>query len=252
VRGENKELKNQLSEYSKQLNALQEQLKALANPPKPAEAEAEPDFLSDPKAYVDKAKESLTKTQQQTAEALKKLEEHNSSQAEQAKQQQELQIQWNEVLTKQAEFAAATPDYQAAIDYVRGIRTKAFTAEFEAMNDRAPTVQEISQALAWQERQGALELHKKGKNPAEWYYSYAKAIGYVKAADPESAADPAKPEPKQQKPPAKPDKEAVKSMGSGGGNATPPDEDPNRDPMASLLGAVHGEMTAKRKARRAS
>lgn len=253
VRGENKELKQALAKQQEQFAALQKQIEALSNPPKAGEVEEEPDFLADPKVYVDKnlakAKAEATRAQ----EAVKKLEDGETARAEQAKKQAEMQEQWNEVITKETEFATTTPDYQDAINYVRNLRVQAFTAEYEAINDRAPTQAEISKALTTQEIQGALTLQQKGKNPAQWYYNYAKSLGYK---TPEPQADPAAtPAAAVAQPPAKsppkPDKDAVRSMGSGGGAGTPPDpEAANRDPMDALLGMVHGEMTAKRKARR--
>lgn len=253
VRGENKELKEQLRKQGEQLASFQQQITALGQPKQPAmEPEADPDFLSDPKAYVDKNTAA-------TRAAVEKLEKGEAERAEQAKQMETMQQQWGEVLTKESEFAEATPDYQQAIQFVRGIRVQAFSAEFEAMHDRAPTQQEISKAITGQEIQAALQLHGKGKNPAQWYYGYAKALGYKTPAAPADpapaveAAKPTEPAPAAQTKPAaaKPDKEAVRSMGSGGGSGTPPDEDANRDPMAALLGTVHGEMTAKRRARKA-
>lgn len=250
VRGENKELKQQLSKYSEQLTALQKQIEALGKPAATAtepEADPEPDFLNDPKVYVDK---KLTKAE----EAVKKLEESAKQRDESAKQQQELQQQWGEVLEKETAFAAETPDYQEAIQYVRNIRAQAFIAEFEAMNDRQPNQREVTEALTRQEIQGALTLQKKGKNPAQWYYGYAKSIGY-KTPEPVPTPTPADaaietPKPVAKPAPAKPDKDAVRTMGSGGGEAARGEEDPSRDPMAGVLGAVHAEMTAKRKARR--
>lgn len=234
------------------LAAMQEQLKALANPAKPAEVEVEPDFLSNPREYVDK---NLAKAKQEAAkaqEAVKKLEDGETARTEQAKKQAEMQEQWNEVLTKEQEFTAETPDYNDALQYVRNLRVQAFSAEYEAINDRPPTNAEISKALTTQEIQGALTLQQKGKNPAQWYYAYAKSLGYKTPQPQSEVADTAQlAQPAAKPAPVKPDKEAVKSMGSGGSSgATVDPEDANRDPMASLLAGVHGEMTAKRKARR--
>ncbi len=252
-RSEGKELKAQLAAQAAQLATMQEQLKALANPPKPAEVEEEPDFLTDPKVYVDKNLAKAKQEADRAAAAVKKLEDGETTRAEQAKKQEEMQQQWSEVLSKEAEFTAETPDYQQALGYVRNLRVQAFTAEYEAINDRAPTPAEISKALTTQEIQGALTLQSKGKNPAQWYYNYAQQLGYkpveaAPAVEPAAVLTP----PAAKVPAPKPDKDAVRGMGSGGGADTTPDpEAASKDPMASLLGAVHGEMTQKRKARRA-
>lgn len=254
VRGENKELKTLLSKQAEQFAEMSRKIEALSAP-KPAvvEPEPEPDFLAEPKVYVDK-------TIAKTAEAVRKLEEAEAkrakdaeAQTEQAKTQEQMQQQWGEVLAQEAEFTAATPDYNDALQFVRQIRVTAYAAEFEALNDRAPTQAEVSKALTSQEIQGALLLQSKGKNPAQWYYNYAKTMGYKQVAavvDPPATTTTAPPA-TVKTPAPKPDKEAVKSMGSGGSGSNGADpEDANRDPMAALLAGVHGEMTAKRKARK--
>lgn len=192
TRAENKALKQQLADLTARLDSL--------GKPAPPQQETppEPDFLADPKGYVDATKKQL-------AELTEKLENSEKQQTEQQKQQQAAQETWNKVITAEQEFAAATPDYHDALNHVRGIRAEQIKIEIRETEDREATSEEISKILSIQEAQGAAALIAKGKNPSKFYYEYAKTYGYKpKAPTPPLAA-------------AKPDKDAVRTMGSGGG-----------------------------------
>jgi uncharacterized coiled-coil protein SlyX len=189
TRSENKALKQQLQE-------LTAKIEALSKPATKTEEPAEPDFLADPKGYVDAAKAKLK-------ELTDKIEADKQQQTEAQKQQQQAQETWNKVLTTESEFAAATPDYYDAINHVRAVRAEQIKIEIREAEDREPTPEEVGRILSIQEYQGAAALIAKGKNPSKFYYEYAKTFGYK----PKAATPP---------PAAKPDKEAVRTMGSGG------------------------------------
>lgn len=223
TRTENKALKAQLQE----LNA---KIEALAKGPAPAaEVEAEPDFLADPKGYVDASKKKL-------ADLEAKLEADKTQQSEQQKQQQQAQETWNKVLASEAEFAAATPDYHDALNHVRGIRAEQIKIEIRETEDREATTEEIGQILARQEAQGAAALVAKGKNPSKFYYEYAKTFGYKPKAATTAA------------PVAKPDKDAVRTMGSGGGSERAGGDEP--EGALGILAAAQSEHRAQFKRRK--
>lgn len=186
----------------KELRAELAQLKASIPQPKPAEQSPaeEPDFLADPKSYVDGVKG-----------AIKKLEDDikakEKTEAEQAEQQKQAQETWSKVIEAEREFAQATPDYNDALAFVRSVRSEQIKYEIRETMDREATDQEVAQIIAAEEGRSAAALIAKGKNPSKVYYGYAKTYGYK----PKAAATP----PAQQRP----DKEAVRTMGSGGGEA---------------------------------
>jgi hypothetical protein len=199
TRAENKALKAQLQE-------LTAKIEALSKPSTKTEEPAEPDFLADPKGYVDAAKAKLK-------ELTDKIEADKQQQTEQQKQQQQAQETWNKVITTEQEFAAATPDYFDAINHVRAVRAEQIKIEIREAEDREPTPEEVGRILSIQEYQGAAALIAKGKNPSKFYYEYAKTFGYKpKAATPTPAA--------------KPDKEAVRTMGSGGASDSSVGDEP--------------------------
>ena len=225
TRAENKTLKQQLAELTAKIDSL-------AKPPPAAAAEPEaPDFLSDPKAYVDDAKAKLVKLTEQ-------IEADKAKQAEQETQRAAAQETWNKVIAAETEFAAATPDYHDALNHVRAIRTEQIKIEIRETEEREPTAEEIGRILSIQEAQGAAALIAKGKNPSKFYYEYAKTFGYK----PKAAAEPATTATTT----SKPDKEAVRTMGSGGASDSGGGDEPAGDsPLGGLLAAAQSEHRAQ-------
>lgn len=229
-RAERKRLEQQYTELSAKIEALSKP------PAKADEPPPEPDFLQDPKGYVDAAKAKLK-------ELTEKIESDKKQQTEAQQQQQQAQETWNKVVTAEQEFAAATPDYYDAINHVRAIRAEQIKIEVRETLDRDATEQEVAQILASQEAQGAAQLIAKGKNPSKFYYEYAKTFGYK----PKAAADPAT----STTTIPKPDKEAVRTMGSGGAADSGGGDEPAGDsPLGGLLAAAQNEHRAQFKRRK--
>jgi hypothetical protein len=222
TRSENKALKQQLQELTAKIEALSKP----AQPAAQTQGEQEPDFLADPKGYVDAQKAKLKQLEE-------KLEADKKSQTEQAEQQKKAQETWNKVLESEAQFVAATPDYHEALAHVRSVRTQ----QLQMMHPDA-TPQQIAQHIQGEEFQGAAALVAQGKNPSEFYYNYAKTFGYKPKASPAPATN------QQQRP----DKDAVRTMGSGGG-ADHVDSD---EPAGALgiLAAAQNEHKAQFKRRK--
>lgn len=213
---------------------LEQRLAALEAQPKPAapavETPPEPDFLEDPKGVIDKLAKRLD-------ESEKQRKEREESEAKQREQQAKAQENWNKVLTAEAEFSAKTPDYQQALGHIRGILTE----QIRLANPDA-TDQQIAQHIQMQEAQGAMHILAQGRNPSEVYYQYAQKLGYKPAAAPVANGQAG-----QQQFSARPDKEAVRSMGSGGGDGLPSDEPTGRRSGLPELGAAHAELKEERK-----
>lgn len=231
VRSENKALKAQVQELTAKIEALSKPPAAAVEPP------PEPDFLADPKAYVDDAKAKLKQLTDQ-------IEADKKQQTEAQRQQEESRETWNKIVAADAEFAAATPDYYDALNHVRAIRAEQIKIEVRETLDRDATDQEVAQILAAQEAQGAAQLIAKGKNPSKFYYEYAKTFGYK----PKAATSQGTP---SATPATKPDKEAVRTMGSGGAaDSTGDDDGPTDSPLGGLLAAAQNEHKAQFKRRK--
>lgn len=168
-----------------QLKAMQAELEALKNPPKkPEPAAAAPDFIADPKAYVD---HSTQRVQDALAQLEGKLQPITQT-AEQANTQAahaNFQVALNNA---EASFVAHQPDYGAALDHVRQVRF----AELSALH---PDVSEpeIRAFMNQEEVQLAANILRSGRNPAQVAYSLAKARGYTPKPPPVAAKPELKP-----------------------------------------------------------
>lgn len=215
TRSENKTLKNELAQLRAQVEAM-----AKAKTPDPATTEPpEPDFLADPKGYVDsKVQAALAK--------LDKAEKTTQETAEQIKQREANEAVLRATQTAETQFYAQTPDYPEALQHIRSVRTQQLQALFPDA-----TAEQITNHIAHEERETARMLVAQNRNPAEFAYSFAKTLGYARKAPP--------PEPKAA---AQPDKDAVRTLGSGGGSGAPADEAGNSMPE---FAAARAEVAAR-------
>ena len=236
-REQQKALKAQIAELEKRrwlsdddaelLQDLKAQ-RAAAKQPKP------PEFLEDPKGYIDHKEKEVT-------EALKQLRETETKRAESEKQSQQLNQLLSTVATHEQGFVAQNPDYHEALNHVRNVRTQQLKMMFPDANDA-----QIQQQIRNEEIGGAHQILARGGNPAEFAYNYAKTLGYVKkqaAAAIANGANGAAPV-LQQETAAKPDKDAVRTLGGGGGAEA---EDGPSDPMPEFTQALKERFTRKRK-----
>lgn len=203
-RAEIKALRAKITEFEAHPRLSAEDQAALAKlrATEKATQEQEPDFLADPKAYVD------TKV----AAALKVLDEAKKESTETKQkltQKEEVEAVFRATASQEAVFVQTQPDYPQALQHIRAVRTQQLNMMFPDA-----TAEQVSQHIAFEELSTARTLISQNKNPAEFAYQYAKTMGYSAAKAPD------------QKPAAKPiDKSAARTMGSGGGDGAPEAED---------------------------
>lgn len=204
---------------------MQAQLDALKSSAPKAEQPAqdpEPDFLADPKGYVDKKVQPLQ-------EKLDKAEKINQETAEQVKAREANEAVLRATQTAETQFYSQTPDYPEALQHIRGVRTQQLQALFpEATTDQ------INNHIAHEERETARMLVAQNRNPAEFAYKFAETLGYAKKAPAKVAAPPV-------------DKDAVRTLGSGGGNGAPSEDVGNSMPE---FAAARAEVQARFKKKR--
>lgn len=218
TRSENKTLKSELAQLRAQVEAL---AKAKTTDPAPAEP-PEPDFLADPKGYVDqKVQGALAK--------LDKAEKATQETAEQVKQREANEAVLRATQTAETQFYAQTPDYPEALQHIRGVRTQQLQALFPDA-----TTEQITNHIAFEERETARMLVQQNRNPAEFAYNFAKTLGYARKAPPPP-------------PPPPVDKDAVRTLGSGGGDGAPSEDAGNSMPE---FAAARAEVAARFKKKR--
>lgn len=179
----------------KAMRAELAELRAKLEQPAKAEPEEEdPDFLADPKAYVDAKEKKLIK-------ALQKDREESTKTKQEVAQERDRQQLLSSTMAHEAEFVKTTPDYPAALQHIRTTRA----AQLQVIHPDA-TPEQIAGQLAYEEMSFAKQLISTGKNPAQFAYEYSKAMGYK----------PAKPAPKPNGSRAE-----ARTLGSSGGTEEP-------------------------------
>lgn len=161
-----------------ELRTMEERLAALEKPPAPPAPE--PDFLEDPKGYVD------AKTQK-ALDALQKVEQ----QAEVLTKEQQVQQFLGQVGAVEAEYVKQAPDYYDALAHIRTARAEQLAWLFPQAEPH-----QIQRQIRAEELEAAYSLMQQGRNPSEAVYRMAQRVyGYTPktAAPPAPAAKPAAP-----------------------------------------------------------
>lgn len=203
ARQENKTLKARIAQLEAQPRLTAEDAALLADLRATRAKKEEPegaDFLSDPKAYVDTSvKGVIEKLEQQK----KETDETKAA----VRQREEIEHVYRVTANAETTFAQQTPDYSQALQHLR----QQIAAEVRVTYPDASDDQ-IANHIAWVERETARGLVAQGRNPAEFAYNLAKIRGYQPKTQQQPAAA------------ARPDKEAARTMGSGGGDAPTVDD----------------------------
>lgn len=191
----------------------------------------EPDFVENPKGYVDHKLEQALKG---IEEANKKAEATGKAATETATQAAE-QVQVQQFITNlqthEQRFAQTNPDYYDALDHLRTVR-KAQLREFNPEITQA----QIDATIRQEEQQLAIQLHRQGRDPVQTAYNLAKHFGYqAKPKDPPApgATDVAKlPDvPNRRLPPDQ-------TLGSGSSEETPVYGKDETDPVDVALASL--------------
>jgi hypothetical protein len=215
---ERKKWQEELAARDARLAELEQRLPKPAPEPEPTP----PDFLEDPKGYVDaQVKQALDK--------LNKVEQSTTKLTEEQQQAAQFAAFAQQVDSAQQEFASKTADYQDALNHVR-------TARYEQLKVLAPGADEaaIVRQIQMEELTFAKSMLDAQRNPAEAIYQYARTLGYqpkqaAAAAGSAGAAPPAAGIPAFQPNAAA----AARTLGASGG--TPPAADPTQDGLGDGL-----------------
>jgi hypothetical protein len=225
---EKRSLKAELEARDLTIKQFNEKLAALeAKLPKP-EVAPEPDFVEDPKGYVDHKQKAILEA---IAEANKKAETAGSEAKEtasQAAEQVQLQRFFGDLQQHEQQFIAQNPDYHDALNHVRNVRA----AQIREFSPEA-TEQQIVEVIRNEERQLAVNLARQGRDPVQIAYNLAKHYGYQPKAKTEAKVEALKlPEPESKRLP--PDQ----TLGSGAGAPDVPYKEGETDPVDTALASL--------------
>jgi hypothetical protein len=211
--------------FQAQLDAANQraaELEAAARAPKapetPAPGEELPDFLEDPKGYID----AQTKT---LAAEVERLRAANEALSAAATQEQQTRAFRSAVAETESAFHAANPKYYDALNHARDVREAQLRITNPEWSDT-----ERRQVINNEENGLAMRGFQVGKPPPQMLWEYAQTLGYVPggkaapaptqtAADDDLAARRA----------------AAGTLGAGGGGEIAPEFEGQIDPLAQAM-----------------
>jgi hypothetical protein len=157
------------------IEGLREQIEALrAERQAQKEQQPPPDYLDDPKAYIDHTTKSVVEQLQALGNQVKESQETQAQTKEQLQQQQQIQSIIQAAGAAEAAFAERTADYWDALEHLRQVRR----GQLQLAAPEA-TAEQLEQAIRAEEFQTAAGLLTRGMNPAEYAYNFAKTLGYT-------------------------------------------------------------------------
>ena len=174
------EEKNELARRIEAMEGLKDQVKELydkqaaaENPPEP-EAQP-PEFMEDPKGYIDSQQQAIAKKLQEMESSSKDLT---------AKQEQEANaLRFQYALTSdETEFRMKQTDYYNTLNHIRAVRTAELT-------DLGMKEDQAKQVIGAEELRDAAAALNNGKSPAEYAYNRAKRLGYTAATNKDAELD---------------------------------------------------------------
>ena len=227
---ERNRLKAELDARDLTIRQFNEKLAALEAKLPKAEAPPEPDFVEDPKAYVDdklaKAISKLEEVNKTATESGKKAEETANA----AREQVMLQQFMTSMQSQEQNFVAQNPDYYDALNHIRQIRAYQLE-QFEP----GITQEKIFEVIRNEEIQMAAHLHRSGKDPVATAYEIAKRYGYVPKKEAPKGNGVGQPPPpaggKSQLPPDQ-------SLGGGGGAPDTTEDEAVQDAVDQALASL--------------
>jgi hypothetical protein len=211
--------------FQKELQALRASIPKAPEPP-------EPDFVENPKGYVD---HKLEKTLAAIEAANKKAEEQGKQAQETAQaatEQVQLRQFLDEIGSQERAFVAQTPDYYDALGHLRTIRANQLRELVPDITD-----QQIRETIQREEIVLAVNIKRSGRDPMQVAYNLAKHHGYTKKEAAAAAAAEPPPVAKLPDPPARrlpPDQ----TLGSGAGGDTPVYKEGEQDPVDIALASL--------------
>lgn len=152
-------------------NEIRAMREAQAKPPEP-----EPDYLEDPKGYVDHTKKSVAQELAELGNQVKQLGEVQETSKTQTEQQQQIMQITQAAAADEATFAKATPDYNDALAHLRDVRGQQLKLAYPEA-----TPLQIQQQINREEFASAAMVLGQGRSPAEYAYNLAKSFGYTPA-----------------------------------------------------------------------
>lgn len=165
---------NQLGQENTRYQSLAEEIRALKQAKESVSAQPEPDYLEDPKAYIDQKVGTTLDQLRNVQETVEQTTESVGAQSSAMQQQQQIQAIQRMAGSAEEAFAQTKSDYWEALDYARNARNGQLKLAFP---DGTPA--QLAEHIRAEEFATAAQILQQGRNPAEFAYEYAKSLGYT-------------------------------------------------------------------------
>lgn len=158
--------KNDLLQRLARLEPIADDLRQMRADKAEADKPAEPDYLEDPKGYIDHDKRDI-------AAQLKSMGESVQQNAAITEQQAAITNMQGHIAGLEENYAREHKDYWDALEYYRAIRR---TQLGELVPDANPG--QVEQRIKLEELNVGAQIVQAGRNPSEYVYFLAKSMGY--------------------------------------------------------------------------
>ena len=165
---------NQLGQENTRYQSLAEEIRALKQAKESESAQPEPDYLEDPKAYIDQKVGTTLDQLRNVQETVEQTTESVGAQNSAMQQQQQIQAIQRMAGSAEEAFAQTKSDYWEALEYARNARSGQLKLAFP---DGTPA--QLAEHIRAEEFATAAQILQQGRNPAEFAYEYAKSLGYT-------------------------------------------------------------------------
>ncbi len=170
---------SQIQNLSTQLQGMQglaEEIRTLRDAKAAKPDVKEPDYLEDPKAYIDHQASSTLDQLRSVEQSIETATEAVGAQGQVLNQQNQVQAIQTMAGAAEEAFAKDTPDYWEALAFYRDKRTEQLTMAFPQA-----TPGQLQEHIRAEEFSTSATILQQGRSPAEYAYKFAKTLGYTEA-----------------------------------------------------------------------
>jgi hypothetical protein len=160
------------------LEGLRDELAALRAAQQQPAPEPAPDYLEDPKGYIDASQKSVVEQLRDLGNQVKQSEAVQQQTREQLNNQAAVQQIQRVAAGDEEAFAQENKDYWEALDFLRSSRRNQLQVMFP---DAQPA--QIDGQMRMEEFQTVAAVLQRGGSPAQTAYTLAKTMGYTAQQD---------------------------------------------------------------------
>lgn len=206
----NQQIQN-LNAQVQKFSGLADEIKALKEAKDAKPEEPAPDYLEDPKGYIDHTAKSTLDQLRGIQETIEQTTEAQGAQGQELNQQRQVQAIQQMASAGEEAYAKGQPDYWDALEHLRNVRANQLQMAFP---DATP--QQLAEHMRAEEFSTAAQILQQGRNPAEYAYQFAKTLGYTPAQQPKGAGKTNEPDDPEALDEARQNAQGLGSSGSGG------------------------------------